>query len=106
MAEVIKQDKLQGDWKDRSIDILEIGDKTTFEKLDKGLARYTVSNPHPGFGKDPNILNEYGHTVYPKWVDSKSEGKRVLVANAEEEAIHTGQVESAPVKPAADPWSR
>lgn len=29
---------------------------------------YDVSNPHPMYGKDPNILNEYGHTEYPKMV--------------------------------------
>lgn len=40
---------------------------------------WTVENPHPGFGKDPNILNEYGHTKYPMWVGS------VIVNNEEEE---------------------
>jgi hypothetical protein len=25
------------------------------------LNPYSVENPHPGFGKDPNILNELGH---------------------------------------------
>jgi hypothetical protein len=25
-------------------------------------------NPHPLFGKDPNIMNAYGHTYYPKWI--------------------------------------
>jgi len=30
--------------------------------------RYSVRNPHPGFGNDPNIINEYGHTQYPKWI--------------------------------------
>lgn len=29
---------------------------------------YGPANPHPGHGKDPNIMNEFGHTVYPKWV--------------------------------------
>lgn len=37
---------------------------------------YTVSDPHPLFGKDPNILNEYGHTEFPMWVDHPTE-KRV-----------------------------
>jgi hypothetical protein len=32
--------------------------------------QYTVRNPHPGFeAGDPNIMNEYGHTHYPKCVD-------------------------------------
>lgn len=64
---------------------------------------YNVSNPHPLFGKDPNIINEYGHTAYPKWVDhptnktkhsvipSKEIPVRVLVNNAEEEAEVTGK---------------
>jgi hypothetical protein len=30
---------------------------------------YTVRNPHPAFGIDPNIKNEYGHTNYPKYID-------------------------------------
>ena len=29
---------------------------------------YNVSNPHPMHGKDPNILNEMGHTEYPKFL--------------------------------------
>lgn len=31
--------------------------------------QYTVRSPHPAFGIDPNIRNEYGHTNYPKWID-------------------------------------
>lgn len=45
----------------------------------KVFQEYTVSNPHPGFGKDPNILNEFGHTKYPMWVNG------VLAHNEEEE---------------------
>jgi len=55
----------------------------------KTFQQYDVSNPHPGFGKDPNILNEFGHTKYPMWVDSKIEGKRVVVNNPMEEMQHT-----------------
>lgn len=44
----------------------------------KSFNQYSVENPHPGFGKDPNILNEYGHTKYPMWVGNK-------IANNEEE---------------------
>jgi len=43
------------------------------------LNPYSVENPHPGFGKDPNIINELGHTKYPKWVNG------VVVQNEEEE---------------------
>ena len=50
---------------------------------------YTPENPHPGFGKDPNIKNEFGHTHYPKWVVHYQTNERVLVENplAEEEAL-------------------
>ena len=44
----------------------------------KTVSVWSVSNPHPGFGKDPNILNEFGHTKYPMWVGDK-------IANNEEE---------------------
>lgn len=50
----------------------------------KNFQQYDLSNPHPGFGKDPNILNEYGHTLYPKWVE-KPNGERVIVENKEQE---------------------
>lgn len=56
---------------------------------------WTVENPHPGFGKDPNILNEYGHTKFPMFVDSKIEFnsngtcKRVIVNNDKELDVHT-----------------
>lgn len=45
---------------------------------------YTLDNPHPGFGKDPNILNYLGHTKYPKMVKNKI-GDNVVVKNEEEE---------------------
>lgn len=47
--------------------------------------KYSVENPHPGFGKDPNILNEYGHTKYPMWVG------KVIVKNEEEEKAARGE---------------
>lgn len=37
---------------------------------------YSASNPHPLHGKDPNIMNELGHTHYPKWIDHPTE-KRI-----------------------------
>lgn len=57
---------------------------------------YDVSNPHPLFGKDPNIINEYGHTTFPMYVDSKDKddkGKfiRVVVNDAKEFEEVTGK---------------
>lgn len=49
------------------------------------LNPYDVSNPHPGFGKDPNILNEFGHTKYPMWVNGQ------LANNEEEEKALRGE---------------
>lgn len=49
------------------------------------LNPYDVSNPHPGFGKDPNILNEFGHTKYPMWVNGQ------LAHNEEEEKALRGE---------------
>jgi hypothetical protein len=46
-----------------------------------------VENPHPGFGKDPNIANEYGHTKYPMFVGS------VIAHNPEEEKAARGEAE-------------
>ena len=46
---------------------------------------WSVENPHPGFGKDPNILNEYGHTKYPMFVGN------VIVNNPEEEKAARGE---------------
>ena len=89
---------------DRSV--LEIGDKSTFDTIDAalGLVKYGPSNPHPGFGKDPNILNVYGHSKYPMWITSKITGQRMIVENAMEEAQHTGgaaaPVASVPQSPA------
>lgn len=51
---------------------------------------FGVSNPHPGFGKDKNIANEFGHTVYPKYVTNK-DGNAVVVQNAKEEEEITGK---------------
>lgn len=39
--------------------------------------------PHPDFGKDPNIINEWGHTEFPKFIDV--DGKRIIVKDKEEE---------------------
>jgi hypothetical protein len=60
---------LELDFKDRVLD----GTSKSFNQWD-------VSNPHPGFGKDPNILNEYGHTKFPMWADDKT----TILKNQEE----------------------
>jgi hypothetical protein len=75
------------DMKDKSIpqpDIVAAQDA----KYVKTFQNYDVSNPHPGFGKDPNILNEFGHTKYPKWV-TKPDGEKVIVQSEEEEIALT-----------------
>lgn len=32
------------------------------------MKTYTVGNPHPLFGKDDNIINEFGHSRFPMYV--------------------------------------
>jgi len=66
------------------------------------VGKYDLSNPHPGFGIDPNIINEYGHTLYPKWV--KVGDEMVIVQSAREEAELTGV--QPPENPAVkdSPW--
>ena len=53
------------------------------------VQKYDVSNPHPGYGKDPNILNEYGHTKYPMWV-----GNVIVNNEAEEKAARGEKIEA------------
>lgn len=60
--------------------------KLSFDKLvgdgnNLVFSHYGPQNPHPGFGTDPNILNEYGHTKYPMFVGS------VIVNNQEEHGL-------------------
>lgn len=59
------------------------------------LGTHDVSNPHPGFGKDPNIGNEFGHTHYPKYV-TDADGKSVVVNNPDEEAEVAGEASIDP----------
>jgi hypothetical protein len=74
------------DWKDRSI-------PTTFQQnaavadptFVKTFQHYDVSNPHPGYGKDPNILNEFGHTKYPMMVYPNGRGLPGKIVNNEHE---------------------
>lgn len=72
------------DWKDRSI-------PTTFEQnvaaaspaFVKSFDKFDLANPHPGFGNDPNILNEMGHTVYPKMIYPNGRNLPGIVAEDE-----------------------
>lgn len=66
----------------------------------KSFQMHDVSNPHPGFGKDPNVLNEYGHTIYPKMVYPQGPGgPGVPVQSKEEEdALLNPPTEEAPTK--------
>lgn len=72
------------DWKDRSI-------PTTFEQnvaaanpaFVKSFDKFDLANPHPGFGSDPNILNEMGHTVYPKMLYPNGRNLPGIVAEDE-----------------------
>ena len=45
---------------------------------------YGPGNPHPMYGKDPNIINECGHTHYPKWIIVAS-GEKALAKDAKHE---------------------
>lgn len=62
----------------------------------KDFQQWNVSNPHPGFGKDPNILNEFGHTKYPMYVGS------VIVNNEEEEKVERAKLEPKPSVPSTE----
>jgi hypothetical protein len=80
----------------KKLDILEIGDGR--DNLDKLIGTYTLDKPHPGYGKDDNIINQLGHTVYPKWVyPSGNSAPGVIVNSVEEEAeAMSGKVEKQP----------
>lgn len=66
----------------------------TGDSRPKTFGQYDVSNPHPGFGKDPNIGNEFGHTKYPMFVGT------VIVNNADEERAARGDARL----PEVDGW--
>jgi hypothetical protein len=69
---------------------------------------YGVANPHPAYGKDPNVANEFGHTVYPKWVKHKDTGAQVIVNDKDEEDEIAAPVEEAPKGKKAKPevWGK
>lgn len=87
------------DWEDKSIsqpDIIAAQDP----QFVKTFQQYNVSNPHPKYGKDENILNEFGHTQYPKMVyPHGKEHAGVVAKNAEEEAAIMGDTASTEAKP-------
>jgi hypothetical protein len=65
---------------------------TEYYPKDYTMPNYDNENPHPGFGKDPNIRNVQGHTEYPKYVTDKN-GERIIVNNPTEEMEATGKGE-------------
>lgn len=77
----------------KSLDIFQIGDGMP----DKNFGKYSLTNPHPGYGKDPNILNEYGHTAYPKWIYPNGRNEPgIVVNNKAEEDKHYKPEEAEP----------
>lgn len=57
---------------------------------------YNVSNPHPEFGINPNIKNEFGHTEYPKLVYHPTQKEKVLIKTTVGQAnTVTNMVENA-----------
>lgn len=69
------------------------------------MSQYTVENPHPEFGKNPNIINELGHTRYPRWVKN-SAGERVVVKDEDEELEVTGEIENKKSKKKEAGWTK
>jgi len=79
--------------KDLEVDFIN----RTGDSRPKSFVEHGVANPHPGFGKDSNIGNEFGHTKFPMWVDSKIAKERIIVNNEMELAQHTAEPVEAPV---------
>lgn len=69
---------------------LPVKDRIGVPNMNVEICKWDVANPHPGLGKDPNIGNEFGHTVYPKMI-YLADKTSVVVNNAEEEAIAKGE---------------
>lgn len=77
-------------------------EQTVLDGRPKSFNQYSVENPHPGYGKDPNILNEFGHTKYPMWVyPNGNNHPGVVVNNEEEEKAAKGEQAPAPAWPTA-----
>lgn len=90
------------DWSDKSINQPDIVAAQDAKFVRYPAGKYDLSNPHPGYGIDPNILNQYGHTAYPKWINVG--GEQRIVKSALEEQELTGQ--APPPNPAVQnsPW--
>ena len=76
-----------------------IGDGTSYN-----FQQYSVSNPHPGYGKDPNILNEFGHTVYPKMVYPNGPKSQGVVVNSEAEEKEAMENNQSPAPIQTSTW--
>ncbi len=64
--------------------------------INEPVVPYTLSNPHPLYGKDPNIMNEFGHTHYPKWIyPNGTNNNGVLVNDAKHEKELMGVVDTS-----------
>lgn len=72
----------------------------TGDSQPKVFNQWSVSNPHPGYGKDPNILNEYGHSVYPKMVYPQGQSQPGVIVNDQDEE---NRLLNMPEKPAEAP---
>lgn len=69
---------------------LPVTERIGVPNMNVEIGKWGVANPHPGLGKDSNIGNEFGHTVYPKMI-YKEDKTSFVVNNAEEEAIAKGE---------------
>lgn len=85
---------------DQSIDVPDLI-ATQDPKFIKASPTYNVSNPHPRYGKDDNIINEFGHTLYPKMVyPNGKEHAGVVARTPEHEAELMGKPgEAKPIEP-------
>ncbi len=68
--------------------------------INEPVVPFSLSNPHPLYGKDPNIMNEFGHTHYPKWIypDGGTNGVLVNDAKHEKEVLGIKEEKKKPLK--------
>ena len=79
---------INGAFPEHHVPMLQIG----VSDKDQRTVVYSLENPHPLYGKDPNIINELGHTIYPKMVYPKGKTEPgQVVRNAKEEAEVMGK---------------
>lgn len=65
----------------KALNILEIGDGRDHMEDRK----YTLDNPHPNYGKSENIINQLGHTIYPKMIYPHGISNHGVIVNSAEE---------------------